>query len=127
MTTHANHRIVPPGGQGDARPTARGRSPVASTKIISFVDAEVKAALRRARQELDDEHAATARTLDAARAQATNDLRFVTDNLRHDINTLAAAVNQLRADLDTVAAAVNQLLDDVNQPKQGGVSPELND
>ena len=94
LTTHANSTFSRPAAIRCAPHCAWTHSPVANAKIISIVDHEVAAALRL-----------TAKDLAAARAQATNDLRFVTDNLRHDINTLAAALNQLRADVDQLKQA----------------------
>lgn len=143
MTTHANSRILPPGGQGDARPTARGRSPVANAKIISIVDHEVAAVLRL-----------TAKDLEAERDKTQRDIAFVADNLRHDIKTrtqnfgrdahaLAVVQDKLRQDINTIAAAVNQLRQDVDalkqghqavgslssvdQLKQGGATPDVSD
>ena len=43
---HTNSHILPPGGQGDARPTARESAAVANAKIISIIDHEVAAAMR---------------------------------------------------------------------------------
>ena len=113
FTTHANRRILLLGGQGDARPIARGRAAVANAKIISFVDAEVKAVLQRARQELNDEHA-------TARDRATHDLAFVADNLRNEIHSLTTTVIRLRHDHNALTNAVNQLRQDVDQLKQTG-------
>ena len=49
--------------------------------------------------------ARTAKDISALRQQAFNDTSFLI-NLRHDINTLAAALNQLRADVDQLKQTV---------------------
>ena len=86
---------------------------MANAKIISIIDHEVAAALRLTAADLARLGQEGYDRQEAAHDKTQHDIAFVAANLRHDINTLAAALNQLRADLDTVAVAVNQLLDDV--------------
>jgi hypothetical protein len=99
LTTHANSRILPSGGQGDARPSARGRAPVANTKIISIIDAAVRLHEIAA---VEDVRAQVGHNLDAVRDLTVHAIADNTLALRHDINTLAAAINQLRADVDAL-------------------------
>ena len=89
---HTNSHIVPPGGQGDARPTARESAAVANAKIISIIDHEVAAAMRlTAGPDFARSRAASAKPRRAR--QATHDIGFVAANLRHDINTLWPAAD----------------------------------
>jgi hypothetical protein len=122
LTPHANHRIVPAGGQGDARPSARGRAPVANAKIISIVDHEIAAVMRLTARDIEDARAQVGRNLDAVRDLTVHAIADNTRALRHDINTLAAAVNQLRQDLTSLKDELRQA--SVDRLKQGGAPPD---
>ena len=108
---------------------------MANAKIISIVDHEVAAVLRLTAKDIEDARAQTVHDITAARHALTNAIADNTLTLRHDINTLAAAVTQLRQDVDKLSLQVmfnefhdlsNQvsaLRHDLDQLKQGGATP----
>jgi prephenate dehydratase len=75
---------------------------VANAKIISFVDGMIDGAIVPVQAEIA-----------AARVQATHDIAFIANNLRHDIKIINDLIRHLRLDVNAISAVTTKQRDDI--------------